>query len=534
MQSTTNYGLNKPELTEHFSIEHFNANADIIDEELKKAEEHRTIAENPHKVTKAQVGLGNVDNTADANKPVSTAQQTAIDNAKSSANSYTDTKISEVQEVTESLKTSISNHTSNKSNPHGVTKAQVGLGNVDNTADASKPVSTAQQTAINSAESNAKSYTDEKIAELINGAPSTLDTLKEISDAMEEHENVVEALNEAIGKKANSTDLSTHTASADNPHKVTKAQVGLGSVPNVATNDQTPTYSDTTAFETLSSGETLSTAFAKIKLAITNLINHIANKNNPHSVTAVHVGLGSVPNVATNDQTPTYKDAITLETLSSGEKLSIAFSKIKLAITNLINHLADKSNPHGVTASQVGLGNVPNVATNDQTPTYDSTDVLATLTSGEKMSVAFAKIQCAINKLVSHVISTANPHNVTASQVGVEWKDATLAVTSYGHFNTSVSSVAKYRYTDKVLEISVKGLYVIDATTAEGYALMRVQDLEISIPHSCYGFMWDDTNQKIIRVVLGADGYIKHASNASMASGVYLNCDTLNFVLFRG
>ena len=470
MQSTTNYGLNKPELTEHFSIEHFNANADIIDEELKKAEEHRTIAENPHKVTKAQVGLGNVDNTADANKPVSTAQQTAIDNAKSSANSYTDTKISEVQEVTESLKTSISNHTSNKSNPHGVTKAQVGLGNVDNTADASKPVSTAQQTAINSAESNAKSYTDEKIAELINGAPSTLDTLKEISDAMEEHENVVEALNEAIGKKANSTDLSTHTASADNPHKVTKAQVGLGSVPNVATNDQTPTYSDTTAFETLSSGETLSTAFAKIKLAITNLINHIANKNNPH----------------------------------------------------------------GVTASQVGLGNVPNVATNDQTPTYDSTDVLATLTSGEKMSVAFAKIQCAINKLVSHVISTANPHNVTASQVGVEWKDATLAVTSYGHFNTSVSSVAKYRYTDKVLEISVKGLYVIDATTAEGYALMRVQDLEISIPHSCYGFMWDDTNQKIIRVVLGADGYIKHASNASMASGVYLNCDTLNFVLFRG
>lgn len=36
-------------------------------------------------------------------------------------------------------------HISNKSNPHGVTKAQVGLGNVDNTSDANKPVSTAQQ-----------------------------------------------------------------------------------------------------------------------------------------------------------------------------------------------------------------------------------------------------------------------------------------------------------------------------------------------------------------------------------------------------
>lgn len=39
-------------------------------------------------------------------------------------------------------------HISNKSNPHGVTKSQVGLGNVDNTSDANKPVSTATQTEL--------------------------------------------------------------------------------------------------------------------------------------------------------------------------------------------------------------------------------------------------------------------------------------------------------------------------------------------------------------------------------------------------
>lgn len=39
-------------------------------------------------------------------------------------------------------------HTSNISNPHGVTKTQVGLGNVDNTSDANKPISTATQTAL--------------------------------------------------------------------------------------------------------------------------------------------------------------------------------------------------------------------------------------------------------------------------------------------------------------------------------------------------------------------------------------------------
>ena len=92
----------------------------------------------------------------------------------------------------------------------------------------------------------------------------------------------------------------------------------------------------------------------------TGLNTHTGNKSNPHSVTKSQVGLGNVPNVATNDQTPTYSDTTTLVTLSSGEKISIAFAKIKLAITTLINHLANKSNPHGVTKSQVGLGNVEN------------------------------------------------------------------------------------------------------------------------------------------------------------------------------
>lgn len=92
----------------------------------------------------------------------------------------------------------------------------------------------------------------------------------------------------------------------------------------------------------------------------TALNTHTGNKSNPHSVTKSQVGLGNVPNVVTNDQTPTYSDTTTLVTLSSGEKISIAFAKIKLAITTLINHLANKSNPHGVTKSQVGLGNVEN------------------------------------------------------------------------------------------------------------------------------------------------------------------------------
>ncbi len=49
---------------------------------------HMAATNNPHSVTKSQVGLGNVNNTSDANKPVSTAQQTAL-NAKVSTSSVT-------------------------------------------------------------------------------------------------------------------------------------------------------------------------------------------------------------------------------------------------------------------------------------------------------------------------------------------------------------------------------------------------------------------------------------------------------------
>ncbi len=105
-------------------------------------------------------------------------------------------------------------HSTNTSNPHKVTKSQIGLGNVNNTSDANKPVSTAQQKAIDTAYANANAYVDQKIADLINGAPETLDTLKEVADAIESSKTVEEALNKAIGSKANQTELDSHTGNS--------------------------------------------------------------------------------------------------------------------------------------------------------------------------------------------------------------------------------------------------------------------------------------------------------------------------------
>ena len=79
---------------------------------------------------------------------------------------------------------------------------------------------------------------------------------------------------------------------------------------------------------------------------------HTDNKENPHGVTKNQLGLGNVPNVATNDQTPTYEQAETLQELANGEKLSAAFGKIAKAVKDFIAHLGNKANPHGVTAAQ--------------------------------------------------------------------------------------------------------------------------------------------------------------------------------------
>ena len=83
--------------------------------------------------------------------------------------------------------TTISGHIANKNNPHEVTKAQVGLGNVDNTSDANKPVSTAQQAALdlkaNSADVYTKTAADSLLAAKANTALSNLtDAGKNISN----------------------------------------------------------------------------------------------------------------------------------------------------------------------------------------------------------------------------------------------------------------------------------------------------------------------------------------------------------------
>ena len=161
-----------------------------------------TFTGNVSGITKTMVGLGSVDNTADTAKPVSTAQQTALD-----------------------LKANIASPTFT-GNVSGITKTMVGLGSVDNTADTAKPVSTAQQTALdlkanlaspaltgtptaptanaatNTTQIATTAFVRAEVAALVNSAGSTLDTLGEIATALGNDANLSTTLTTSIGLKA--------------------------------------------------------------------------------------------------------------------------------------------------------------------------------------------------------------------------------------------------------------------------------------------------------------------------------------------
>jgi len=74
-------------------------------------------------------------------------------------------------------------------------------------------------------------------------------------------------------------------------------------------------------------------------------------------------------------------------------------------------------NAHGLTATDIGLDKVPNVETNNQTPTYEEAKELSALTSGEILSTAFGKIATAVKELISHIKSTGNVHKLKAEDI---------------------------------------------------------------------------------------------------------------------
>lgn len=253
---------------------------------------------NPHEVTKTQVGLGSVQNY-----PVSSQAQ-----AEGGTNNTTYmTPLRVAQAIAMLGGGSIVNHLEDFNNPHNVTKAQVGLANVENypmatVAQAEAGISTAHYMSpaltkavvdivsaaltAHMADDNNPHNTDKNQIELYNVENYAIATAQE-AQAGDVNNKYMTPLRtkQAIAALA-SGEVTAHTMDFDNPHNVTKAQVGLALVENYAVASQAESEAGTANNRFMTPLRVTQAISAQIGQAF---LDHL-NDTNPHNVTAAQVG----------------------------------------------------------------------------------------------------------------------------------------------------------------------------------------------------------------------------------------------------
>ena len=386
--------------------------------------DHIADRDNPHDVTKAQVGLSFVENY-----PVAS-------DAEARMGGRTDRYMTPraTREAIEEIGLgALNTHLTDFNNPHNVTKTQVGLGNVQNYQVASvseandrtrndrymTPARTGQsierwfQTTIagyfDGTVQNATGVTPQQIGlGNVENFPIATDTEAVAGTANDRYMTPLRTF-QAIDRFA-VVPLQTHIDDKFNPHGVTKAQVGLSNVQNygIATEFQARQGTATNVYMTPALvAEAISTN------AGSDLGNHLNDFNNPHNVSKTQVGLSNVQNYAVSDK-------VQAETGTSNE-LYMTPLRVKNAIdatvgSNLATHVGNTNNPHNVTAFQVGLGNVENYGIASEQQAKDGDSNLHYMTP--------LRVKQAIQVLVSgsvdvHTTRTDNPHQVTKAQVGL-------------------------------------------------------------------------------------------------------------------
>lgn len=329
-------------------------------------DKHEGRKDNPHSVTKRQVGLGDVENFG-----LSTRGQ--AESADGNNSYMTPERVGEA--IQARVRFAFDKHADDHDNPHQVTKDQVGLGYVMNHSPASR--------------SDAETGTrDDRVMSPVR-------------------------VRQAIVRFAHSyTD--NHENRSDNPHQVTKAQVGLSNVENygIASKGQAEAGDGHDTYMT-----PRRTKEAVQKQVRGDFDNHLADHDNPHQVTKVQVGLGDVENYAiardieaeqgvvrNKYMTPrTTKHAIDTQVRAAYYNKSDIDGMVGAVIEDLpryVNHLAVKVDPHEVSKGDLGLGDV---------------DDISFMLGGSSVEVVVDKVD-KLRKLYDHA-SEENPHDLTSQDV---------------------------------------------------------------------------------------------------------------------
>ena len=309
---------------------------------------------NPHNVTYVQTGaaaLVHNHNTAD----IANLDQ-FVENA--------------VIEGTSSVVGNLNTHVSNVSNPHRVTAEQTGA---------------------------APLVHNHKVADITDMTTYISTVSDNITNTLKEY---VDSVTSGSGDSLRAA-LNAHIANDGNPHKVTYIQTGGAAkvhehdvadirdmddyISNVV--DEVHLYVDDAIRENSSTTDE-------------NLSAHVSNRNNPHSVTAAQTGAA-----------PKQHDHNISEVLTLTDTLDELTDKVDNSVMAFNAHSANINNPHQVTATQIDAAPLVH-----EHKVADITDIQPYLT---KITDLELSVQTNRNLLSGHVSDTENPHNVTYSQLGV-------------------------------------------------------------------------------------------------------------------
>lgn len=473
-------------------------NSGATSQKIQNYDAHLIDTNNPHIVTKSQVGLGDVVNQGMDSTPTDSSQKYVTSGGVYSA-------IGVVQN-------DIDIHEADTSNPHSVTKTQVGLGNVDNTSDLDKPVSTAQQTAL-----------DGKVDKVTSSNSYT--RLYGVNTQGQQG-----VYNLDVGKNGGTVawrDAQGHLVAetpSENGHVAIKKYVDDADALKLDDSQLVTSWSDPVSDTNIPSEkltkDTLDTKLDKVTSASSysrayavntsggqimwNVVqdsayaNSIARRTSEGKLFTATPVAGDDGNIATNktyvdtglsgkldgSQLVTSWQSTVSDSNIPSEKLTK--DSIDAVQTNLTNHTSRTDNPHSVTKSQVELGNVQNYGM-DSSPTNGSSNYV---TSGG----TYTAINGVATDLSTHTARTDNPHQVTKSQVGLgnvdNTSDANKPISTAtqsaldGKVDKTATASQIYGTTPSVDNVVSQTTYSISTGANNNHIVQRQSNGQITVPQT--------------------------------------------------
>lgn len=298
------------------------------------------------------------------------------------------------------------------------------------------------QTAVSNHNTSTAAHSD--IRELISGLTTRLNTLADSDDT------TLDQLSEIVSYiKSNRTLIENVTTN------------------KVNVSDITDNLTSTAANKPLSAnqGKVLSDLVSTLTAAVDTKVDGVKGnaegsyRTGNVNITPANIGLGNVPNVSTNNQTPTYTEASALAKLVSGEKLSSAFGKISKAVSDLISHIGDtikhitsaertnwtaaythSQSPHAPSNAEVNQNAFSNIIAGSTTISADSKTDTVTFAAGSNITLT----PDAANDKITISSKDTNTHYTSKNVVGssTATSNTTAALTNGNVYLNSIENGA--------------------------------------------------------------------------------------------